>query len=94
MRTSAPGRRPTCALVFLRTWNTYPLVDHWSPATSVDRYRGDRVSVESHTGARWALLRPPVAGRVHVERLTLQVQEDLATMPIAQFRQKYREFTE
>ena len=56
--------------------------------------RGDRVSVESHTGARWALLRPPVAGRVHVERLTLQVQEDLATMPIAQFRQKYREFTE
>ena len=52
------------------------------------------MSVESHTGARWALLRPPVAGRVHVERLTLQVQEDLATMPIAQFRQKYREFTE
>jgi hypothetical protein len=52
--------------------------------------RGDRVLIEDYAGGRWALLRPPVAGRAHVESLVGQVQEDLATMPITGFREKYR----
>jgi hypothetical protein len=52
--------------------------------------RGDRVLIEDHAGGRWALLRPPLAGRAQVERLIRQVQEDLATMPITGFREKYR----
>lgn len=52
--------------------------------------RGDRVLIEDYTGGRWALLRPPVAGRAQVESLVGQVQEDLATMPITDFREKYR----
>ena len=52
--------------------------------------RGDRVLIEDFRGARWAVLRPPVADRREVERLLLQVRADLATMPITQFRRKYR----
>ncbi len=51
--------------------------------------RGDRVSVEDQLGQRWALLRPPVATREETERLLRQVQEDLASMSIIQFREKY-----
>lgn len=54
--------------------------------------RGDRVLVEDYKGGRWALLRPPTSGREQVERLIRQVREDLATMPITQFREKYRPF--
>jgi hypothetical protein len=52
--------------------------------------RGDSVRVEHRRGGRWASLRPPVAGHGQVERLLLQVRADLATMPITQFREKYR----
>jgi len=58
--------------------------------------RDDRLLIEDYRGARWALLRPPAAGRRspiadrrEVERLLLQVRADLATMPITQFREKY-----
>lgn len=61
--------------------------------TLVTRYkrrplRGDRVVVQDRTGSRW-LLRPPGATRESVEGLLAQVREDLAAMPIAQFREKY-----
>ena len=52
--------------------------------------RGDRVLVENRRGGRWALLRPPTSGREQIERLIREVREDLATMPITQFREKYR----
>ncbi|MCZ2839370.1 hypothetical protein [Modestobacter sp. VKM Ac-2985] len=55
------------------------------------RWRGDRVLVEDHTGGRWALLRPRAAGPHEVNRLLQEVRADLATMPITQFREKYRQ---
>ncbi len=58
------------------------------------RLRGDRVLIEDSNGSRWALLRPPVAGPEEVERLMQEVRSDLATMPITQFRDKYRQFME
>ena len=58
------------------------------------RLRGDRVSVETHTGDWRTLLRPPVPGRPQVERFLLEVQDDLATMPITQFREKYGRLAE
>ncbi len=77
-------------------WLVPPGTDQMSAADSlVARYerrrlRGDRVSIEDHLGQRWALLRPPVAVREETERLLHQVQEDLASMSILQFREKYR----
>jgi hypothetical protein len=67
-----------------------PIGDSLAARTKRRPLRGDRVLIEDYRGARWALLRPPVAGRREVERLLLQVRADLATMPITQFREKYR----
>lgn len=67
-----------------------PVGDSLAARTKRRPLRGDRVLIEDYRGARWALLQPPVAGRREVERLLLQVRADLATMPITQFREKYR----
>jgi hypothetical protein len=56
--------------------------------------RGDRVCVEVHDGSRWALLRPTIVTRDQVELLLAQVDEDLATMPLVPFREKYRPLME
>jgi hypothetical protein len=52
--------------------------------------RGDGVAIEDRSGQPWALLRPQNRSRQGLERLLRQVQEDLATMPIIQFREKYQ----
>jgi hypothetical protein len=71
-------------------WEHVPVGDSLVARYKRRPLRGDRVLIEDYTGGRWALLRPPVAGREHVERLVLQVGDDLAIMPITKFREKYR----
>lgn len=67
-----------------------PVGDALVPCYKRRPLRGDRVLVEDYRGGQWALLRPPAPGRQQVERLIHQVREDLASMPLTQFREKYR----
>jgi hypothetical protein len=57
------------------------------------RLRGDRVAVEDRSGARW-LFRPSAASGDSIEDLLKKVQEDLASMPVNRFREKYRPLAE
>lgn len=56
--------------------------------------RGDRVLIEDSSGGRWALLRPPFTDPREVDRLLSRVRSDMASMPITEFRDKYRHLME
>lgn len=76
-----------------------PASEHVPAAQALDahykrrRFRGDRVSVEDRAGGRW-LLRPPATAGGSVEHLLNQVQEDLASLPLNRFLEKYRPLAE
>jgi hypothetical protein len=54
------------------------------------RFRGDRLRLDDHAGQGWAFIGPAALSRQDVHSLLREVQSDLAAMPLAQFRDKYR----
>jgi len=57
------------------------------------RFRGDRILLHDHAGKGWAFIGPAAVGKRDVNGLLRQVQSDLATMPLTDFRDKYHPLT-